>query len=499
MEQLSRRSILTGAAGAGGAGVIRAPGAAAAEARPGAGPFNLIVIVMDTWGAYWLNCYGHSQVRTPHVDALASKSAMLLDAYPEALPTLPARRAIYTGRRIFPSPLILQRDDGVVIRGWHQLYTEDVTLAEALHGAGYRCGLVTDVYHQFKPDKNFHRGFDSWRYIRGQEGDRLESGPRKAVNLADYVHPSQAAMLKRPGMAGPLQYLLNRRGWKSEDDWLAAQVFREASAWLENNARDGQPFYLHVESFSPHEYWDPPESYYRMYMKSDYRGPRLIQPPATTADMTAVEVEHVRALYAGFVTFADQCAGKLLNKAESLGLMDDTAIVFTADHGTMMGEQGQLHKGENRLRRQVTQVPLIVYHPGRRWAGRRVQGAAQHTDILPTALDVLGVKRPMRVTGESLVPLIESGRTSPVKTVITGWGEHGAIRTPEWCYIGRWSPGPVFNELYDVQRDPDELKNVAGERPQLVREFRTRLMEHVEAGWALTGGTFATMLKGPMG
>ncbi|MEK7752959.1 MAG: sulfatase-like hydrolase/transferase, partial [Acidobacteriota bacterium] len=195
MEHLSRRSILTGAAGA---GVVRAPGAAAAEAPLGAGPFNLIVIVMDTWGAHWLNCYGHSQVRTPHVDALASKSAMLLDAYPEALPTLPARRAIYTGRHIFPSPLILQRDDGPVIRGWHQLYAEDVTLAEALRGAGYRCGLVTDVYHQFKPDKNFHRGFDSWRYIRGQEGDRLESGPRKAVNLADYVHPSQAALLKRP-------------------------------------------------------------------------------------------------------------------------------------------------------------------------------------------------------------------------------------------------------------------------------------------------------------
>ena len=498
MERLSRRSILKGAAGA-GAAAVRVSEGTEGQAPQSPGPLNLIVIVVDTWGAYWLDCYGHSQVRTPNVDALASKSAMFLDAHPEALPTLPARRAIYTGRRIFPSWLIQQRDDPVVIRGWHQFYTEDVTMAEALRAAGYRCGWVTDVYHQFKPDKNFHRGFDSWRYIRGQEGDRLESGPRHAVNLADYVHRSQAGLLKRPERSGPWQYLMNRRGWKSEDDWLAAQVFREASTWLENNARDGQPFYLHVESFSPHEYWDPPQSYYRTYMKSDYTGPRLISPPATTEQMTPVEVEHVRALYAGFVTFVDQWVGKMLNKTASLGLMDNTVILFTADHGTMMGEQGQLHKGETRIRRQVTQVPLILYHPGGRWAGRRIQGFVQHTDIMPTALDALGVKRPARVTGESLVPLLESGRTSPRETIVIGWGEHGAVRTPEWCYSGRWSPGPAFNELYDVRRDPDELKNVAAQRPQMVKELRARLLEHVEGGWALTRGTFATTLKGPLG
>ena len=234
-------------------------------------------------------------------------------------------------------------------------------------------------------------------------------------------------------------------------------------------------------------------------MKSDYPGPRLISPPATTQQMTPVEVEHVRALYAGFVTFVDQWVGKLLNKTASLGSMDNTVILFTADHGTMMGEQGQLHKGETRIRRQVTQVPLIVYHPGGRWTGRRIQGFVQHTDIMPSALDALGVKRPARVTGESLVPLLESGRTSPRETIVIGWGEHGAVRTPEWCYIGRWSPGPAFNELYDVRRDPDELKNVAAQRPQVVKELRARLLEHVEGGWALTRGTFATTLKGPLG
>src|SRR5207249_9917826 len=104
------------------------------------------------------------------------------------------------------------------------------------------------VDHQFKPDKNFHRGFDSWRWIRGQETDRLESGPRSSIDLSHYLHASQPKPAAHKAN-GVLQYLLNRRDWKNEDDWLTAQVFREAGRWLENNAAENEPFYLHVESF----------------------------------------------------------------------------------------------------------------------------------------------------------------------------------------------------------------------------------------------------------
>jgi arylsulfatase A-like enzyme len=486
MSELSRRTLLAGLAGTAG---VR--GAQSAQ-PPAASRLNLIHIGVDTWGAHWLGCYGHQHVRTPHVDALAARSVLFTQAYPEALPTIPMRRSVMTGRRIFPSDLILQRDDGVRIRGWHQLFTEDVTLAETLRPAGYSTGLVSDVYHQFKPDKNFHRGFDSWRYIRGQEADRLEPGPRKAIHLANYLHPSQAGVLKSGG--GPMQYLLNRREWKTQEDWLAAQVFREAARWLENSAGENQPFYLHIESFSPHEFWDPPEEFYRMYMKSDYRGPWLLSPPLTTAQMSPLEVEHVRALYAGYVTFVDSRIGRFLEKVEALGLLANTIIAFTADHGTMMGEQNQLHKGETRIRDQVTHVPLIIYHPRRPWAGRRINGFVQHTDLMPTLLELLDVKAPARVTGESLVPLVEAPRDSSRELIVTGWGEHAAIRTHEWSYIGRWSEGKPLTELYDVKRDPDELKNVAEQNPAAVQEFRARLKEYVDAGWSVTRGTFAQRL-----
>jgi len=489
MNRFSRRTLLAGAAG-----TAALPAAAQIAANP-SGKLNLIHIGVDTWGTHWLGCYGAKQVRTPNVDSLLGRAAMFTQAYPEVLPTIPCRRSIYTGRRIFPSEMVLQRDDQVKIRGWHQLFTEDVTISETLKAAGYTTGFVTDLYHQFKPDKNFHRGFDSWRYIRGQEQDRLESGPRSAIRIEDYTHPSQRKAMGSQKMFGPFQYLLNRREWKSDDDWLAAQVFREAGRWLENNSSENQPFYLHIESFSPHEYWDPPEDYYRLYMKSNYRGPRLISPPQTTEHMTPVEVEHARALYAGLVTFVDAQIGRLLKKIEALGLMKNSIIVFVADHGTMMGERNELHKGETRIREQVTHTPLAIYHPQRQWEGRRIGGFVQHTDLMPTLLELLGVKAPARVTGESLVALIDERRDSKREMTVTGWGEHGSVRTHEWNYIGRWSPGGRFEQLYNVQKDPLELDEVSAQNPAVVQEFRAKLKQHIDGGWAVTKGTFATVLS----
>ncbi|MGH9721327.1 MAG: sulfatase family protein, partial [Bryobacteraceae bacterium] len=309
---------------------------------------------------------------------------------------------------------------------------------------------------------------------------------RKAVRVADYLHSTQRD--QRAARNGPMQYLLNRRDWKTEEDWFAAQVFREAARWLDHNVDENQPFYLHIESFSPHEYWDPPDSYYRQYMKTAYRGPRLIAPPALTRDMSPIDVEHVRALYAGLVTFVDAQIGRFLKKVDALGLMKNTLIVLAADHGTMMGEQGQVHKGETRLRTQVTHVPMMIYYPRQSWAGRRVDGFVQHTDLMPTLLDLSGIKIPPRVTGESLRPLMESGKGSRRDTIVTGWGEHASVRSPEWNYIGRWNQGPPFEELYDLTSDRAELHNVAAKHPAVVSELRAKLKVHVESGWAITKG-----------
>jgi arylsulfatase A-like enzyme len=485
---ISRRDLLTGIAGASALPAAAMQGGQSSPARE----LNLLHIGVDTWGADWVGAFGNQLIRTPNVDRLLAKAAVFQDCYPEVLPTIPCRRSIYTGRRIFPSDLIEQPDDQVKIRGWHQMYAEDVTLSETLRKSGYTTAIVSDLYHQFKPNKNFHRGFDSWRWIRGQEVDKYETGPRSAIRLADYAHPSQANLLNPHG--ANMQYLLNRRSFKTEDDYFAAQTFRQAREWLSQNVQDNQPFYLHIESFSPHEFWDPPQDYYRLYMKSDYHGPTLINPPNDAKVLTPVEFEHCRALYAGLVTFVDKQIGKLLSHVESLGLMDNTMITFIADHGTMMGEQDQIHKAETRIRRQVTHVPFAVYHPGSHWDGRRISGYVQHTDLMPTVLDYLEVAAPSRVTGLSRRNMIETQGKSNFESVVTGWGEHAALRTPEWTYIQRWSPGPKFEQLYDLKKDPKELSNVAEENASVVAHMKEQLTEYVASGWEVTRGSFSKKL-----
>ncbi len=438
---------------------------------------NLIEIVIDTLRASSLGCYGNAEVRTPSLDGLAAHSVLFEEAYAEMLPTIPARRVLYTGRRAFPSHRVFQADDGPYVwRGWHQLFDEDVTLAETLRQAGYTTALITDLYHQFKPGKNFHRGFDCCRFIRGQEADRLETGPWQDL-------PGDDAAVR--------QYLINRRDWQTDDDWFTAQLFRMASEWLADNHQDNQPFYLHVESFSPHEFWDPPEDYYRLYGPSGYTGRRIVSPPQFSTALSALELEHVRALYHGFVTFVDSRLGQFLDKMDGLGLADNTVVALVADHGTMLGEKSELGKGESRLRTQLTHIPLIVHDPRLpEAAGRRIKGMVQHPDLMPTVLDLLGVASPSRVTGSSLRPLMETGQPSTREVIFSGWNDHGAVRTKDWLYINRWNPGDAFEDIYDLASDPLELNNILGERPNERAHFRTILQDYVDSGWSITEGTF---------
>jgi len=112
---------------------------------------NLVIIVSDTFRWDYLGCYGNDWIETPNLDKLASESAIFMDAYAEALPTIPVRRVIKTGRPIFPFTYRPQPSDGVQLQGWHPLFDEDVTLSEHLREHDYFSCFVTDVYHMMKP------------------------------------------------------------------------------------------------------------------------------------------------------------------------------------------------------------------------------------------------------------------------------------------------------------------------------------------------------------
>ena len=154
-------------------------------------------------------------------------------------------------------------------------------------------------------------------------------------------------------------------------------------------------FFLHVESFDPYEPWDPRLYFVEEYLKNP--GPHSWPEPP-------------------YQKIVDYWFGKILETTAELGLLDNTVIVFLSDHGVLLGEQGQFMKGEDRIRTQVTHVPLLIRLPGKQYAGKRVLGSVQHPDIVPTLLGRLNLKGSSRITGEDRWPYVTGEKDKPART-----------------------------------------------------------------------------------
>ena len=457
---------------------------------------NLVIIVSDTFRWDYLGAYGNAWIRTPNLDALAEESALFLDAYAEALPTVPARRVLMTGRHCFPFWYRPQRSDRVRLLGWHALFDEDVTLSEHLQEKGYHTALFNDVYHLMKPGKNFHRGFDQWFWIRGQEADAYALGdPARVKHLAERV------LCGRKDFAGNewvIRHLVLRDRWESDADTVVAQTMSAAADWVRDYTL-AKPFYLHVEAFDPHEPWDPPAAFARAYEPGYGDSLQGCIPPSRTEGLSEQELANVRAAYAGEVTLVDKWVGRLLDALRETGRIEDTVVVFTSDHGCMLGERGEIHKGYDRLRNQCTRLPLVIRHPHGKGAGARVAGFCQHQDIMPTVLGLLGEDVPGRVTGRDVWGQVRGAGDAP-DYVVSGFGPCACIRTARWNFVTPWIDlasvsgvggyqGAITLQLYDLESDPEELTDVAESHPDVAADLSDRLEAHITRFLPMTDGT----------
>jgi len=222
-------------------------------------------------------------------------------------------------------------------------------------------------------------------------------------------------------------------------------------------------------------------------------------PPGLRSQIPEERFANVKAAYAGEVSLVDRWTGHLLEALKDSGRLDDTLVVFTSDHGCMMGEQGQVHKGYDRLRNQVTRVPLFIRHPGGEGAGTRVPEFCQHQDIMPTVLNLLGEPVPERVTGRNIWP----ATTDPGKIpdyVVSAFAAYACIRTHDWNYVCPWRPlaegaEPKY-ELYDLRTDPQELTNVIAAHESVAGDLSRRLEDHTKRFHPLTGGSFQGLGEG---
>ena len=424
---------------------------------------NCVVICCDTFRYDMVN---HPVVKTPNIDRLVREGMLFTEAFAEGLPTIQARRTCFTGIRSFPWRFEMgSRGLTPAIPGWHRIPDEQTTLSEMLLEQGVVTGLVADTYHMFKPTQNFTRGFASWSFIRGQEGDPVRSGPMSAVDVSPY-HPEGKNDLKAwPTLT---QYLLNMLDRHTEEDYLTPRVFRQACTWVEEN-RENAPWFLWVDSFAPHERWDPPMEFADAYFKTDksrnYIQPQLIN----NRELNADEIERTKALYYGYVTFVDKWIGVFLDKLEEMGRLEDTAVIFTSDHGTELWDKGRFGKGGDRLYGYNTRIPLVVRLPGGENGGTVRDDFVQHQDFFPTIAKLMNCPAddaPERDGRDVLDP-----SSTPPERIVIAWMCYTSVRDARWNMVIDSTGETDHRELFDLATDPAESRNVYDEHPEIVREL----------------------------
>jgi len=459
---------------------------------------NIIIVLIDTLRADHLSCYGYPRRTSPSIDAIAEKSCLYERAISPAAWTPPAHASLFTGA--YPSRHGVDRS--------HLVLDPDlIPLPELLRGHGYRTFGVSSNYWLSR-ETRFDRGFDefvhSWQLVQtgGANAPLQRQQRRQDLGLG-------RAGLDRKGLLPAVGNFANklfekatkrlRVSFHAYDDgaWRVNHIVRR---WLPRWKRDDRPFFAFVHYMEPHIRYAAPGRYHTMHVPGELAGARvqpLNQDPwkflAGRVEMSAEDFEILRGLYDGEISYVDHRIGQLYGMLRDEGLLDDTALILTSDHGENLGDHSLMDHAYC-LYDTLLQVPLIVHCPGVFTEGKRVGQQVQNLDIFPTILELAGVRDDgvwKQVQGSSLLNgAAEEGRVAfaeylepqpPLPVLRKRFpGFEGkqydrtlrAVRTQDYKYV--WASDGQ-HELYDLSQDAGEEHNVIGEQADKGRELRTAL------------------------
>ena len=397
--------------------------------------------MLDTLQFNYLGCYGNNWIKTPKLDRFAQQGVLFENAYTEGLPTVPCRRAMFTGRFTLP------------VKGWSQLDIEDTTIADLCWGQPIDSALIHDSGPFRLPKFGYSRGFDKVHFIHGHETDHQyyaqdELHEHKAEDYyEDHVIKTADEILKenvmRPLMNQVECHLKERQYWKSDEDHHVAQVMKTAGKYLDQVDRN-KSFFLWIDSFDPHEPWDPPSVYdpgKKCMYDPDYKGKDMFLPIQGHVEglYTEEELHHIRMLYAEKITMCDKWFGWMMDKVNGLGLEDNTLVMVVSDHGSPMGNGEHGHGIMRKCRpwpyEELAHIPFMMRGPGLP-TGNRIKSFVQSCDVAPTVVDWLGLGVHPSMQGQSLLPLAK-GEVEKVRDfAIAGYFRYSwSIITEDWSYI----------------------------------------------------------------
>ncbi len=412
---------------------------------------NLILFGIDSLRADHMSLYGYHRLTTPHMDKLAATGCVFENAFSPSIPTTPGYSAMFTGRDLFGTEVAALRHQG-------PLGSHVKTLAEALGDEGYN---TTCVGFSGNPAA---RGFQKYLDFGGW-GSWEEGRSHKAENLNAVAMPE----LQR----------------------LAAQE---------------EPFFLFLRHMDPHAPYLPPHPFERMFYHGDEFDPdnHSLDPVwsfkpfcdffASWFPPGCTDKDYIIAQYDGAVAYMDAWIAVMLQAVRSLGIAANTLLVFDSDHGETHYDH-ECWFDHHGIYDATLRIPLFFVWPGKVPASLRSRDYVQMKDIMPTLLDLMGIKTKLSFDGRSLRPLTQGKpRVQEPEFYITEatWMRKHGWRTPEWKLIHALEPDFHFKpeiELYNLLQDPAENHNVAAQEPEVVKLLLARMNAHIAKREKETGRT----------
>lgn len=456
---------------------------------------NVILLVVDTLRGDRLSCYGHRRRTTPRLDALAEEATVYTRAISPGAWTPPSHASMFTGT--YPSR-------HGVDRSHPYLDTALTTLPDWLHAEGYRTFGISSNYW-ISSATHYDRGFDvfyqSWQLLQAQANPALERQRRRDPGYAGSPAPSAAERLRATVNRVDAGFWRTCCAPFMSVDMGARRVNRVVQRWMRQWTNLDAPFFAFIHYMEPHLPYHPPARFVRRHLgareeRAAWRvNQHALKFMSGQVAMSAEDFELLGALYDAEISYADECIGELVEGLRATGLLDQTLLVITSDHGENLGDHGLMDHMFS-LHESIVRVPLVVRYPGGRPRGVDAS-LVQTLDIFPTVVAATGAGRrnggaeigtqfqgmPLPPFGERREFAVSELREvqPPIPTLRKRYGSFDwrtfdrslvAVRTATHKYV-QGSDGS--EALYALDVDPGETTDRLVADPERAVEMRARL------------------------
>ena len=427
---------------------------------------NILFLLTDQLRYDATGCNGAPVVRTPAIDRIAARGLRFTSAYSPIALCSPARGCLVTG--LYPHNHGQLANMGNFNGVFNRQVLDRPAFPRLLQAAGYKLGYA-GKWHLPKEGATDVWGFDRWHTTGEWQKHLKEAG-------IEFDYGRQDVQRLEWGRDAPFCGRTVLPAERTHDAWVADRAVDMIGAFVKSEA----PFMVWASFFGPHFPYAVPAPYDRMYdpgqvrrpdnFNESFEGKPLIQQKESlrwnASQLAWPDWQRVIAHYWGACTFIDEQIGRVLSALDASGRAGETLVIFTTDHGDMLGNHRLFNKGFHGYE-ETHHIPFIASGPLVSKPGSVCDDFVNLVDLMPTFLDVAGVAPPEKVDGRSLVPLLQGRRPDdwPADVLSEFHGYESTlysmrmVRNRRWKYV--YNPA-TDDELYDVVSDPGEMHNLAG-------------------------------------